>query len=207
MTDDEKINEAFRLLKELVESTGVNMLDNYAYREWTTIKILKQVLHSIEKIIGRTGDDASAAGEGYKQIEMKSGTNKRKTLTISAFPKMLFDKQNDAARRQHILTYDGLVLSFFEFYNPSPVAVILVPKQHVSKLHPLIKEKQDIKIESFNALIAAGKNIGHDAISISLDEIIEKVGGANLMCWLKGQQIDSITFINMMNSKKIKINQ
>jgi hypothetical protein len=203
----EKLELAFQLLKEVVKETGVNLIDNYSYREFTANEVLKEYLPSIKKVIGRTGDDALAPGENYYHIEQKSGTKKGKTLTMSSFPDMLFDKQSDAARREYIYKYDGFSLSFFEFYRPYPTAVVFVPKDHVTKLHPLFREKQRTKVEEFNKRIAEGKNIGHDPIVIKLKEIVEYVGEENLVCWLHGQRLDSREFFTKLNNNEIKINQ
>jgi hypothetical protein len=207
MTIEEKLKEAFRLLKEVVDETGINLIDNYSYREYTATEILRSYLPSVKKTIGRTGDDANAIEEGYKHIEEKSGTKKGKTLTMTSFPDMLFDKQSDPARREYIYKYDGLSLSFFEYYKPYPTAVVFVPKEQVPKLHPLFKTKQDIKVADFNKRLAEGKNIGHDPIIIKLQEIVEAVGEKNLICWLHGERIDSVEFFHKLNNKQIKINQ
>ena len=203
----EKLELAFQLLKEVVKETGVNLIDNYSYREFTANEVLKEYLPSIKKVIGRTGDDALAPEENYYHIEQKSGTKKGKTLTMSSFPDMLFDKQSDAARREYIYKYDGFSLSFFEFYRPYPTAVVFVPKDYVTKLHPLFRDKQRTKVEEFNKRIAEGKNIGHDPIVIKLKEIVEYVGEENLVCWLHGQRLDSRDFFTKLNNNEIKINQ
>jgi hypothetical protein len=203
----EKLELAFQLLKEVVKETGVNLIDNYSYREFTANEVLKEYLPSIKKVIGRTGDDALAPEENYYHIEQKSGTKKGKTLTMSSFPDMLFDKQSDAARREYIYKYDGFSLSFFEFYRPYPTAVVFVPKDHVTKLHPLFRDKQRTKVEEFNKRIAEGKNIGHDPIVIKLKEIVEYVGEENLVCWLHGQRLNSREFFTKLNNNEIKINQ
>jgi len=206
MSIEQKLKEAFRLLKEVVDETKVNLIDNYSYREYTTTEILRSYLPSIKKTIGRTGDDANAVDQDYHHIEQKSGTKKGKTLTMAMFPEMMFDKQNDPARRAYIYKYDGLSLSFFEYYNPYPTAVVFVPKDHVTKIHPLFKKKQDEKITHFAKQLAEGKNIGRDAISIGLQEIVDAVGAENLICWLNGEQISSIEFFYKLNNKQVKIN-
>lgn len=207
MNVKQKLEEAFRLLKEAVDETGVNLIDNYSYREFTANEILRDYLPSIKKTIGRTGDDATALAENYLHIEQKSGTRKGKTLTLTSFPDMLFDKQSDEARRKHIYTYDGFSLSFFEYYKPYPTAVIFVPKDQVTKLHPVFAQKQQIKIEEFEKRRAEGKNIGHDPIIVKLAEIVKAVGEDNLVCWLHGSRINSKEFFQKLKNKEIKINQ
>ena len=207
MTVEEKLKEAFRLLKEVVDDTGINLIDNYSYREYTATETIRTLLPSMKKTIGRTGDDANAVAEGYHHIEEKSGTKKGKTLTMNSFPSMLFDKQSDPARREYIYKYDGLSLSFFEYYKPYPTAVVFVPKDQVAKLHPLFKKKQDIKVEDFAKRLAEGKNIGHDPIIISLQEIVDAVKEPNLICWLHGSRVDPKEFFRKLKNKEIKINQ
>jgi hypothetical protein len=207
MTNKEKLNEAFRLIKEVADDIGINLLDNYSYREYTSVEILKQYLPSIKKTIGRTGDDAVALEENYYHIEQKSGTDQNKTLTLKSFPKMMFDKQSDSARRKYIFNYDGFSLSYFEYCKPYPAAMIFVPKEHVPKLHSLFETKQNQKVLDFEKRIAEGKNIGHDAITITLTDIIECVKIENLVCWLHGSRIDPTDFFNKLTNKEIKINQ
>lgn len=206
-SNDDLLKEAFRLLKIVATRTGINLIDNYSYREFTATEQLRELLPSIEKKIGRTGDDAVAPGENYLHIEQKSGSNKSKTLTMSCFPDMLFDKQSDPARRQYLYTYDGFSLSFFEYYVPYPTAVVFVPKEHVSKLHPLFRKLQEEKVSQFEQRLAEGKNIGHDAIIISLSDLVQYVGKENLICWLRQTRIDSNTFFDLIENKEIKINQ
>ena len=207
MSQDLRLIEAFRLLKEVAEETGVNLIDNYSYREYTATELLRSYLPSIKKVIGRTGDDASAVQEGYQHIEQKSGTGKAKTLTMTCFPNMMFDKQSDPARRAYIYKYDGLSLSFFEYYRPYPTAMIFVTKEHVPKLHPVFKQKQDAKVADFDRRLAEGKNIGHDPIIVKLQEIVENVGEENLVCWLHDQQVPPLDFFRWLSNKEIKINQ
>lgn len=202
-----KLNEAFRFLKEVADETGINLIDNYGYREYTTLETVREYLPSIKKVVGRTGDDASAVEENYFQIEAKSGTSQNKTLTIKCFPKMLFDKQNDPVRREYIYKYDGLILSFFEYYNPYPTAIVFVPQDQVAKLHPIFRTKQDIKVEDFNRRLAENKKIGHDAIAVNLIEIVDAIGEENLICWLHGNRIDAKEFFHKLDIKTIKINQ
>jgi len=214
MTDPQEPNnikhdliEAFRLLKKTVKATGVNLIDNYSYREYTATELLREHLPSIEKTIGRSGVDAKAEQENYLKIEQKSGTNQNKTLTMSCFPKMMFDKQSDSARRDYIYEYDGFSLSFFEFYAPYPTAVVFVPREHVSRLHPLFRIKQQEKIKIFEQKASQNKNIGHDAITVSIEEMIEHIGAENMICWLRGVKIDSRDFFQQVSNKTIKINQ
>jgi len=207
MSQDLRLIEAFRLLKEVAEETGVNLIDNYSYREYTATELLRSYLPSIKKVVGRTGDDANAVEEGYKHIEQKSGTGKAKTLTMACFPDMMFDKQSDSVRRAYIYKYDGLSLSFFEYYRPYPTAMVFVTKDHVSKLHPTFKKKQDAKVADFDRRLAEGKNIGHDPIIVKLQEIVENVGEENLVCWLHDQQVPPLDFFRWLSNKEIKINQ
>jgi hypothetical protein len=204
---EETLNEAFRLLKLVVDATGNNLIDNYGYRELTAIRDLIEHLPSIKKTPGRTGDDASALIEGYTKLELKSGTTKGKTLTLKNFAQLKFDKQNESVRREAIFKYDGFGLSVFEYYKPYPTATVFVPKEHVSKIHPVFKEKQRLILETFERKRSEGKNIGRDDIGISLKEILEVVREENLICWLRGNRIDSKDFFHKLNNKEIKINQ
>lgn len=207
LTNEEALKEGFRLIKKVAIDTEVNLLDNYGFREYTTIETLREYLPSISKVPGREGADASASADGYKCIEIKSGGSKQKTLTMSSFAKMLFDKQSDSARREFIYEYDGLCLASFEHYSPYPTAVIFIPKDQVPKLHPLFEQKQKEKMKVFEEKKAAGENIGYDAISIDLTEIITYVGEVNMICWLNGTRIDPTVLFNKIKNNKIKINK
>ena len=207
MTIEEKLKEAFRLLKEVVDETGINLIDNYGYRELTSLRDIKELLPSIKKTPGRTGDDASALEEGYSKFEFKSGTCKAKTLTLKNFAQLKFDKQNEAVRREAIFAYDGFGLSVFEYYKPYPTATIFISKDHVQKLHQVFKQKQTDILAIFEKKRNEGKNIGRDDIGITLAEIINAVGEKNLVCWLHGKQIPSAEFFHKLNNKEIKINQ
>jgi hypothetical protein len=204
---DQRLVEAFRLLKEVVDETGINLIDNYGYRELTSLRDLKELLPSIKKTPGRTGDDANALEEGYLKFELKSGTCKFKTLTLKNFAQLKFDKQNEAIRREAIFKYDGFGLSVFEYYKPYPTATIFISKDHVQKLHPVFKQKQIDILAVFERKRIEGKNIGRDDIGITLAEIVNAVGEENLVCWLHGKQIPSVEFFRQLNNKEIKINQ
>lgn len=194
MTPEEHLELGMQHLHEFYKLTGVNSLDNYGYREYGANAQLKSYLPSIFKVPGRSGDDARALDEGYEHIEQKSGTIKAKQLTITNFPKGQFDKQSDPARREYILTYDGLSLSCFEPFQPYPLALIFVTKEHMPKLHPILRSKQDKKLKIFESKTAAGKNIGRDTIDISLEDILRVVDRQDIICYYKGLQVDSIEF-------------
>jgi hypothetical protein len=66
---------------------------------------------------------------------------------------------------------------------------------------------QGYQLADFEKRIAEGKNIGHDAITITLTDIIECVKIENLVCWLHGSRIDPTDFFNKLTNKEIKINQ
>ena len=204
LTNDQCLEIGLAYLKEFHRRTTVNALDNYGYREYGANIQLKGYLPSIAKVPGRSGDDATALGEGYEHIEQKSGTFSAKTLKLTNFPKGQFDKQSDPARRDHIFKYDGLLLSCFQAFQPYPMAMVFVPKEQMPKLHDLMRSKQKEKIKIFEEKKAKGKNIGRDTIDISLQDILSNVDKNDLICYYQGQRIDSIKFIENLN-KGIKI--
>lgn len=197
----------FVCILHLKRLANVNILDNYAYREYTTLEILSTKLKSVEKVRGRNGIDAHALEDGYKNIELKSGLVKGKTLTMSNFPVMVFDKQNDYARRESIYEYDGFCLSAFTFSSAYPLCSIFISSNNVEKLHPLFRSKQEEKMKIFNEKIQQGKNIGHDAIKISLEEIVEYVGEQNIICWTNKEEVDFSNFFKKIKNKEIKIDE
>lgn len=206
-TAESLIEEGLRCFMLASLKLGTNLFDNYGYREYAALCSLKKHLPSAEKVIGRTGDDASAISDGYFHIEQKSGTVKSKKLTESAFPKMEFDKQSDPVRRQKLFGYDGFSISAFEFFGSSPVAMVFVPRDQIKKLHPLIQSKQQEKIRDFQIKTQASQNIGRDSIKISLKEVVEHVGEENLICWLRGDRIDSKEFFQKLRDRQIPCNQ
>ena len=206
-TMDTRLLEAFKLLKQVVDETGINLIDNYAYREFTCLKDIKEILPSIKKKPGRSGDDANALEEGYSKFEIKSGTCKGKTLSLKNFAQLKFDKQNETVRREAIFKYDGFALGVFEYYKPYPTATIFISKDHVHKLHPIFKQKQIDILAIFERKRNESKNIGRDDIGITLAEIINVIGEENLVCWLHGKQILSVEFFRKINNGEIKTNQ
>ena len=71
----------------------------------------------------------------------------------------------------------------------------------------LFQGKQNAKVIQFNKNIAEGKNIGRDTIEVSLEEIEDKVGKQNLICWLHGERIKGEDFFDQLTNNRIKINQ
>lgn len=192
---------ALKHLHIFYKLTKVNALDNYGYREYGANKQLKSFLPSIFKLPGRYGDDASAINEGYYRIEQKSGLIKNKTLSISSFPSGEFDKQGDPVRREYIFKYDGLLLSCFQPFNPYPFSMVFVPKEHIEKLHPLMRDKQEERVRIFEKKKLMNKNIGRDSIKINLKEILNYIDKTNLICYLKGEIIDSVEFFQKLENQ------
>lgn len=203
---EDLIAESLRCIMLASVKLDTNLLDNYGYREFSALVFMKQFLPSAKKVIGRTGDDASAPNEGYYHIEQKSGTVKTMSLTLAGFSKMEFDKQGDPVRREKLFEYDGFCLSAFEHFSPKPIAMVFVPKEHVAKLHPLISTKQAAKIKDIKEKTEKMKNIGRDTISINLREILQCIDEQNLICWLHGERIDSTILLEQIKKRKIKTN-
>ena len=63
------------------------------------------------------------------------------------------------------------------------------------------------KIKIFEQKASKKENIGHDAITVSIEEMIEHIGAENMICWLRGVKIDSRDFFQQVSNKTIKINQ
>jgi hypothetical protein len=203
---EDLIAESLRCMKLASIMLDTNLLDNYGYREYSALVFMKQFLPSAKKVIGRTGDDASAPEEGYHHIEQKSGTVKTQSLTMAGFSKMEFDKQGDSARRDKLFNYDGFCLSAFEQFEAKPIAMVFVTKEHISKLHPLIAAKQQEKLNDFENKIKNKQNIGRDSIKIELKEILDYIAEEDLICWLYGEKIDSVEFFRKIRKKEIKTN-
>jgi hypothetical protein len=77
----------------------------------------------------------------------------------------------------------------------------------VTKLHPLFRTKQQEKIKIFEQKASKQENIGHDAITVNIEEMIAHIGAENMICWLHGTKINSQEFFQQVSNKTIKINQ
>ena len=203
---EDQFSIAFGVLKNLANITGVNLIDNYGYREYTVIETLKKFFPSIKKTPGRTGDDANAIGEGMERIELKSGTSESKILKVKDFPKMEFDKQSDEARRNYIFTYDGLFVSYFEYYVPFATVIIHVPKEHIHKLHPLFEKKQEEKLKDFAEKKLKGKKIGRDSITVSLPDVLSVIEKEHLRIFHNDEEVNVVDFFKKLENREIKIN-
>ena len=203
----QELEQAMDLMKSVYEKTGVNPIDNYGYRELATLAEVSKVLPSIEKLKGRTGFDATAIDDGYEAIEFKSGQTKNKTLTESGFASAEFSRMHDDAIRDYIFKFDGLAVSTFEFLSAKPIATIWIGKESISKIHPLLKQKQDYAVRVFEEKRAAGKKDGRDSITVKISELFEYLDDDDVICWLHGEQVSATHLRNEISEKSIKINQ
>ena len=175
------INDLIPFIHKECENAGFNKpFDNYNFRQQQMGILMKEIWPNVELSKKRTGKDAwSLEMPILKNIEMKSLSNDltQDPLKVS-FP---FDKQNDAKRRQETLEYDGF--SFAVMYDEKVRILLLVDDpQTILQIKEVIKQLQQHFIINMEKNIADGKRVGHDAIRISLKDIL--VGDNIFHLWM-----------------------
>lgn len=175
------INDLIPFIHKECENAGFNKpFDNYNFRQQQMGILMKEIWPNVELSKKRTGKDAwSLEMPILENIEMKSLSNDltQDPLKVS-FP---FDKQNDAKRRQETLEYDGF--SFAVMYDEKVRILLLVDDpQTILQIKEVIKQLQQHFIINMEKNIADGKRVGHDAIRISLKDIL--VGDNIFHLWM-----------------------
>ena len=165
------INDLIPLIHKECENAGFNKpFDNYNYRQQQAGILMKEVWPNVELSKKRTGKDAwSLEMPILKNIEMKSLSNdpKQDPLKVS-FP---FDKQDDLKRQQETLEYDGF--SFAVMYDEKVRILLLVDDpQTIIEINRVMKQLQEHLIKNMEKNASAGKRKGHDAIRVSLKDIL-----------------------------------
>jgi len=172
-------SEKFRTdLLALVEASrrfrathGVNVFDNYAYREYLVVDALDAAgFGPVRKLPGRSGFDAASASLGNVEIK----TTNARTLTPGVLNRgFQFDKQNDPERRATTGNMDALALALFVDDRLRAISLVHEP-EGMAALRNLIRERQDAFEEKMAACRAANKRLPRDSISISMRDLAER---------------------------------
>ena len=174
--------ESFSLFEEY---TGINPLDNYAYREILQIVELENILPSIQKVPGRTGADAKAVGEGYTNIELKS-SGYEKDPSIDKWPGAVFDMSKMKSYKT-LYNWEGFGHSLFCKGTTTPSASYWISKEHIKKLHPLF----DKQINNFKK-IKESKSSMREAVYLKLSEVLKYINEEDIVFFKEGKQVNEI---------------
>jgi hypothetical protein len=137
------------------------MLDNYNHRTLQVYDCLSRhpAIQNLMINPKRTGKDAWC--DRYKNIEIKTSK--------SAYPRYLFDKQNDDIRRKQIFEYDAFAFANFQDEILVQCAFVHEPDA-VQSVHQLFECKQHVFVEKSSKNIENGKR-GYDTIDIRMNEL------------------------------------
>lgn len=150
---------------------GVNVFDNYAYREYLVVDALDAAgFGPVRKLPGRTGFDATSASLGNVEIK----TTNARALTPGVLNRgFQFDKQNDPERRATTGNMDALALALFVDDRLRVVSLVHEP-EGMAALRTLLKERQDAFEKKMAACRAAEKRLPRDSIAISMRDLMER---------------------------------
>lgn len=158
------------------------IFDNYNYRQQQMYSIMKIYWPNVILSKKRTGKDAwSLESPILENIEMKSiGTKNLANIIKESFP---FDKQNDPQRRKETLEYNAFVFSVL--YEEKTLLVLIGEKSEtIIYINKLLKNLQTKFIKQWDENIAAKKRGGHDAVRLSIKDMLEEDNIWHL--WING---------------------
>jgi len=174
------------------------IFDNYNFRQQQMLPIMKMVLPNVILSKNRTGKDASSLESPIlENIEMKSiGIEKLINIMKQSFP---FDKQNDPQRRKETLEYNAFVFSIV-YEEKTRLVLIAVKSETIVYLNKLLKDLQTKFMKHWEENIAAGKRGGHDAVRLSIKDMLE---GDNIWhLWINGLLYKDINSENCISEIK-----
>ena len=156
---------------------GLKLFDNYNFR---TVLVYLEVLgiwDDLNLSRKRTGSDASSINHNLTDVEFKTSGDYP--------PSFMWDKQNDAVRREETLRSDAFVLG--EFVNEEKT-VILVAKapETLAHIRTLMEQKQENMLNKWTENVAAGKRGGTDAIYINSNELLTPERNVRWSIWVRG---------------------
>ena len=150
---------------------GVNVFDNYAYREYLVVDALDAAgFGPVRKLPGRSGFDATSAALGNVEIKTTNAPKLTPGVLNRGFQ---FDKQNDPERRAATGNMDALALALFVDDRLRAVSLVHEP-EGMTALRNLIRERQDAFEEKMAACRAANKRLPRDSIAISMRDLAER---------------------------------
>ena len=183
-SEDEKLHSLSNIISLIhIEGIklGVKLFDNYNYRQIQMLKPLREIWPNFQMSKKRTGKDGwSDLAPVLNDIEMKSMDSTAKDPLSLSFP---FDKQNDPKRREETLNYDAFV---FGATFDEKIRIILTAEHSntISYLRTLLATLQKTFVEHWNKNIADGKRGGHDAVRLSMKDMLVDEHIWNL--WIDG---------------------
>jgi len=168
MTDLVALVEANRVFRA---THGVNVFDNYAYREYLVVNALDAAgFGPVRKLPGRSGFDASSAVLGNVEIKTTNAPKLTPGVLNRGFQ---FDKQNDPDRRATTGSMDALALALFVDDRLRAIALVHEP-EGMAAFRDLLEERQDAFEKKMEACRAANKRLPRDSISVSIRDLSQR---------------------------------
>jgi len=183
-SDDEKLHILSHIIPSIhIEGRklGIKLFDNYGYRQIQMIKPLREIWKNFQMSKKRTGKDGwSEVSPVLDNIEMKSMDSTAKDPLNLSFP---FDKQNDPVRRAETLKYNAFV---FGVTFDETIRIILTTEHPdtIGHLNTLLEKLQGEFIKKWEENIAAKRRGGHDAVRLSMKDMLIKEHIWNV--WIDG---------------------
>jgi len=168
MTDLVALVEASRRFRA---THGVNVFDNYAYREYLVVNALDAAgFGPVRKLPGRSGFDAASAALGNVEIKTTNAPKLTPGVLNRGFQ---FDKQNDPDRRATTGSMDALALALFVDDRLRAVSLVHEP-EGMAAFRDLLRERQDAFEKKMEACRAANKRLPRDSIAISMRDLFDR---------------------------------
>ncbi len=189
-----------------------NLWDNFGHREYIAIEFIKVAynINDLQRCPGRSGPDLTTMRGKRANIEVKSTTFKRKSLT-AAYCLGQFARQNTKEIREFALSLDSIIYATFSETACLPVFIIVLHSGEAMQQHKrLLKQKHT----DFLAKTTSGPKGGRDTISICVGDLVsvlfiddQPVDGFE--AWLNGKQISNWTFFvdHIKCNKRIDLNK
>jgi len=168
MTDLVALVEASRRFRA---THGVNVFDNYAYREYLVVDALDAAgFGPVRKLPGRSGFDAASAALGNVEIKTTNAPKLTPGVLNRGFQ---FDKQNDPDRRATTGNMDALALATFIDDRLRAIALVHEP-EGMAAFRALLRERQDAFEKKMETCRAANKRLPRDSIAISMRDLFDR---------------------------------
>jgi hypothetical protein len=157
--------DCLKVFTDFKNKYSVDLLRNLKYRE----VIIEQTVKIFDTSYKRLSDKVDFQSDSALNGEVKSC--KFKGFKSSKFE---FDKQNDSARREKSLRYDGFAFGVFDAKDDTSLSYVLYAKSLISVTHinELIKEKQKIFVTKMEESEKDNKQISRDVIQLKIHELI-----------------------------------
>jgi hypothetical protein len=217
LSDEEYLSLWGCITLKLNEVYGCNMIDNYAYREKSTVSTLNSILNYLVKHLpGRSGPDYEIPELGIEKGELKTNTFVlKKTISyfrLKDFESITgeFDKQLDPLRREECLEYNSFTFSSYchNWSFVDPLAVIhITTKNGVEIIREVIKKKQKEKIKLIQKQKELGKKVSRDSILVKVGDFINDIPDEDIIILWKKRRIKKEEFLSMIIKKETIIEE